>query len=349
MEKLRIAVVGLGLMGKKHIELVKANKNCILAAIVAPKLLENLNVAKENKMQLFPNISKMLRENKIDGIIIASPNKFHIPQAIECVKHNIPVLIEKPVSHSLKEGLKLDKIAKTKNAKILIGHHRSYNSIIKQAKKIISSNLLGKIVTLNGFATFYKPNDYFKAGPWRKNIGGGPVLINMVHEISNLRELCGEITHVQAILSNDIRKFKVEDTGVFNFKFLNGTLATFNLSDTVGSIRSWEHTSGENKIYPFFQDESCYIISGTNGTMSIPNFSIKIYDQKKEKSWLKRPNSKIINVKKIDPFKKQLDHFVKVIKGKEIPNVSLFDGLQNIKIIEAIYKSAKNGKLIHVD
>src|SRR5262245_4661195 len=60
---------------------------------------------------------------------------------------------------------------------------------------------------------FCKPDNYFEAGPWRRQPGGGPLLINMVHEVGNLRSLCGEIVAVQAFASSATRNFPVEDTG----------------------------------------------------------------------------------------------------------------------------------------
>ena len=83
--------------------------------------------------------------------------------------------------------------------------------------------------------------------------------------------------------------------------------------------------------------------------MSLPNFSIRSYKNADTKSWLTKPNRKVIKVKKIDPLIKQLDHFIKVIKGLENPKVTLYDGLQNIKVIEAIFKSTKTGKLTRVN
>ena len=76
---------------------------------------------------------------------------------------------------------------------------------------------------------------------------------------------------------------------------------------------------------------------------------IRLYKNADTKSWLTKPNKKVIKVKKIDPLKKQLDHFIKVIKGTDKPKVTLYDGLQNIKVIEAIFKSAKSRKLIRVN
>lgn len=347
MRILKIAVVGAGLIGKKHIELILKNPDCILSGIVDPDRAAYGELARSLGVPLHHEIDDLLAEN-VDGIVISSPNQFHAEQAIKCIERCIPVLIEKPITDSLDDGIKLVQLVKNKSAKVLIGHHRAHSPILATARRIIVDNMLGRIVTIMGSALFYKPADYFEAGPWRTKIGGGPILINLIHEIGNFRSLCGEISAVQAIASSAIRQFPVEDTVVINFQFANGALGTFVLSDTAASARSWEHTSQENKSYPVSLDEDCYIVTGTMGSLSIPTMRIKYYKDSQAQSWLKPFENETISVDRMDPLECQLNHFLSVIRGTAKPLVSAEDGLQNLRITTAIAESAKNRKMVYL-
>jgi predicted dehydrogenase len=84
--------------------------------------------------------------------------------------------------------------------------------VLEAAREVIASGRLGRIVAVNGSATFRKPTSTSATGPGARRRGGGPILINLVHEIDNLRMLLGEVAQVQAMASNAVRGFEVEDT-----------------------------------------------------------------------------------------------------------------------------------------
>jgi predicted dehydrogenase len=213
-----------------------------------------------------------------------------------------------------------------------------------QAVDIVRSGRLGRLVAVVGTAMFYKPDSYFDEAPWRRQAGGGPILINLIHEIGNLRALCGEIVAVQAMTSNAVRQHRVEDTASICLRFANGALGTFMLSDTAASGKSWEQTSQENLSYPTYPDEDCYIVSGTEGSLAIPTMRVKHFTTGAERSWTTPLASETIAMKPADPLQRQLQNFCDVIRGDAEPVVTARDGLQNLKVVEAIGKAARSGQ-----
>ncbi len=345
---LSLAVVGPGLVGTKHIQLIRAHPEARLSAIVAPDHEHNHVKAAGYQVPLYSTIEALLAHENIDGILIASPSNFHVEQAMLCVDAGIPVLVEKPVATSYQDGLRLLNRAEQKNAIVIVGHHRAHSPIMRTAREIIDRKALGDIVTIMGSALFYKPDDYFKAGPWRTQIGGGPILINLIHEIGNFRALCGEIASVHAMASSAMRGYAVEDSAVIQFTFKNGALGTFILSDTAVSSKSWEHTSGENPDFPYYPDQDCYTVSGTRGCLFIPTMRLQTFAPGQAVSWLSRTETEIIPYVREDPLAVQLEHFIRVIKGIEAPLVTAYEGLQNVRIIEAIQESIVSQKTVHV-
>jgi len=228
---------------------------------------------------------------------------------------------------------------------LLTGHHRRYSPIMAKAREVVRSGVLGPIVAVVGSAIFYKPDDYFDVGGgWRRMPGGGPVLLNLIHEVDNLMSLVGDVTAVQAMTSNTTRGFPVEDTAAMVFRFANGALGTFLLSDTAASARSWEQTSRENTDYPAYGDEDAYVIAGTTGSLAVPTMRLKVFPG--TRSWYEPFETSTLTLERSDPLANQVEHFAAVIRGEAQPIVSGRDGLNTLRVTEAVSEAAATGQLV---
>ena len=348
MARLRIAVAGTGLMGRRHIELVEANESCELSAIVDPAS-SAVEIAQRIGVPLFRSLDDLFNARRPDGVILATPNAVHLENGLACIGAGIPALVEKPITHTLEAGRRLCEAAERAGAKILVGHHRRYNPIVARASQIVQQGTLGRLVAVQGSALFYKPDGYFDEAPWRRQPGGGPILINLIHEVDSLRAICGEIAGVQAFTSNATRGFPVEDTAAINLRFANGALGTFLLSDTAASPKSWEQTSRENPSYTTYPDEDCYVIAGTDGSLGVPTMRLKTYARPEDRSWWKPFQASVVGIEQASPLELQLDHFRALIRGEAQPLVTAADGLQNLRVTEAIIEAARSGLTVATD
>ncbi len=347
MERTRIAVAGAGTIGQAHIGVAQHSARCTLSAIVDPSPAAAC-VAAQAGVPLYTSIEELLAKGRPDGLVLATPNHLHVPQALQCIAAGLPVLLEKPIATTVAEGMRLLQVVEQTGAKVLIGHHRAHSPIMAKAREVVQSGQLGRLVAVMGSATFYKPDDYFESSPWRREPGGGPILLNMIHEVHNLRMLCGEIVAVQAFASNAIRGFAVEDTVAINLRFANGALGTFLLSDTAACARSWEQTSQENKAYASYDDEDCYVLTGTNGSLAIPTMRQKTYPRPEDRSWWKPFEVATVGLVRDDPLQHQMEHFGAVVRGEAQPLVSARDGLQNLRITEAVAKAAASNRVVEI-
>ena len=231
---------------------------------------------------------------------------------------------------------------------MLTGHHRNYSPIMAEAREIVHSGRLGPIVAVAGTALFHKPDDYFDGGgSWRREPGGGPILLNLIHEVNNLLSLVGDIVRVQATTSNTTRGFAVEDTAAMVFTFANGALGTFLLSDAAASARSWEQTSKENASYASYPDEDCYHIIGTTGSLSVPTMRVRTFPG--TRSWYEPFDSSTASLDRSDPLANQVTHFAAVIRGEAEPICSGRDGLNTLKVVDAVIEAARTGQPVDVE
>jgi len=348
--KVRIAVAGAGQIGKRHVEMILKSAECSLSALVDP-VPAAADYARPLGVPLYRSLAELLAKDRPDGMILATPNQMHVDQALECIAARLPVLVEKPVAHTLDAGIRLCEAAEAANVPVLVGHHRRHSAIMARAVEVIASGVLGRIVAVTGTVLFYKAENegYFDgAYAWRREPGGGPILLNMIHEVGNLRSLCGEIVAVQAFTSNATRKHAVEDTAAIALRFASGALGTFLLSDTAASDRSWEHTSGEDPRYAkaHTDEDDCYLVAGTFGSLAIPTMRLQRYPTAADQSWHKALEKSVIALEAVDPLARQIAHFADVIRGTATPLVSARDGLQNLRVVDAIVEAAKSGHVV---
>ena len=342
--KIKIALLGVGLMGKQHLKAIRLSKKASLHSIVDIKK-KSIKYAKKYKVPFYHNSISLLKDNKPDAVIIATPNQFHEKHTISFLNAKIPVLLEKPISDNIKKAEKIIKSSKKNKTHLLIGYHRRHNSIVTSVKQKIESGKFGKIVAGNVMCWLYKNKDWYKE-KWRIKKGGGPLGINLVHDIDLICYLLGPVQSVQSATSNLIRKYEVEDTAVVNFIFKSGALCTLSVSDTIVGPWSYELTAGENPAYPV-TNQSAYYIGGTKGSIQFPN--LKHWYNKGERSWWKPMYHKDMNIR-LSRFTliNQINHLCDVVKGKAKPKVTGEDGLQSLKIFDAIIKSSKSGKKISI-
>jgi predicted dehydrogenase len=347
VSKTSITVVGAGYIGQAHMGAAQASATVTLSAVVDPSPAAKAT-ADAAGVPLYASLADLFAKDKPDGVVLATPNQLHVPHAMECIAAKVPMLLEKPIAQTVAEAESLVRAADEANAMILIGHHRAHSPIMAKAKQVVDSGVLGRIVGVMGSATFVKPDHYFADAPWRRELGAGPILLNMIHEVHNLRMLCGDIVAVQAFTSHAVRGFPVEDTVSISLRFASGALGTFFLSDTAACAKSWEQTSQENKAYPSYDDEDCYTVCGTNGSLSVPTMRLKTYPRDGDRSWWKPFEVGTVGMVRDDPIKHQMEHFGAVVRGEATPLVSARDGLANLRVTEAIVAAAKSGTTIEV-
>lgn len=342
----KIAIIGAGVMGKKHAQTIVQHPLAKFVAVCDP--FSN-TIAQEFNVPNYKDLNDLFKNQKIDGVVIANPNRFHVSTAIRCMQHGISCLLEKPFALNTEEALELIAAQNALNIPILVGHHRRHNPIIQQAKKIIDAGTLGEINTFNVLWSVYKPNHYFDI-EWHRKAGAGVLAINLVHDLDLMRYLNGEIESVQAMTSNKNRHLEVEDTISILVRFKNGALGSLLASDAAVSPWGWDQNTEENKnSFATSPDQDCYYISGTEGALSVPNLEYWNYPENTDKSWaVKLLKNKVEPNKQEDVYIRQLSHFIEVIDGNVDPISSPQDAIKNIQLLECIEQAAKEQRTVYL-
>ena len=246
MKKVRIAVVGAGIMGSHHILDIDALNNCELAAVcdVDPKVLAKY--ADRKDVALFENAQDMIDSGKVDVIIVSTPHYFHVPIALAAMEKGIHVLVEKPIAVQKSEAEKLVKAAETHpELKLAAMFCLRRMPVYRKLKSLIDSGELGTIRRINWIITdWFRTQHYYNSGTWRatwSGEGGGVLLNQCPHQLDLMQWFFGMPNRITARLYfGKYHDIEVEDEVSALWEYPDGKTAVF--------IASTGETPGTNRL-----------------------------------------------------------------------------------------------------
>lgn len=337
---LRVGIVGFGSIGRRYADWIGEHPDCTLVGVADPS--EQTRSECEARSVFWAADHRELLD-RVDAVVIATPNHLHLPVALDCFERRLPVLIEKPLAETAEAAVRLAVAARRAGSPTLVGYYRRHHPAIREASRAILSGELGRIVTASASVTFLKPDDYFSL-EWRRIAGGGPVLINSVHDIDALRYLVGEITSVQALLSSATRGYEVEDSAAMLLQFEGGAIGTVIVSDAVPSPHSWDLNAAEYAVLPVC-GKGAYVLGGERASLSLPDLRLWRYEG--ARSW-REPLTEEgrLRVAPENPYVAQWAHFARVARGEEAPLVSAEDAARTQIVAEAVLESGRSGSRI---
>ena len=343
MSKTRIALAGLGVIGRKHAAAMATSDTVEMTAVVDadPATAE---LAGQHDAEFHASLDELFERTEVDGVLLATPNALHASQGIACVERGLHILVEKPFATDVAEARALVEAGRARGIPILAGHYRRFNTQVEQARDILGSGIIGDLVGVSAIWAMRKHDEYYDVA-WRTEPGGGPILTNLIHDVDCLRWLCGEIVSVSAQSSNKTRGHAVEDTAAITLGFESGALGTVLLSDTAPSPWAFEAATAENPDF-HHMDDCCYRFMGTKGAFDFPLARIWTYPDGVTPRW-DNPMAKTHKpVGPGNPLLAQVEHFGRVIRREEEPRTSAADGARTFTATLAVIEAAQTGQTV---
>ena len=326
----KILIIGLGSIGKRHVNNLLSHFNVKIIIFSKRKDLKSLN---KKGVIIHNTLSKCLKHKPEIGFI-TNETSFHVETATQLAKNGLDLFIEKPLSDSNRGISLLNKIIKKKKLVVQIGCNLRFHPCIKKIKKIIEKGTLGRIISVQVENGSYLPDwhpyeDYRYGYAARRDLGGG-VILTMIHELDYLHWFFGKVDNVFSI------------TG----KFSDLEVSADDLSTIILQFKN--KVIGEIHLDYFQRPEyrSCKI-KGTKGIVYWDSDSneVKIYYRNKKK-W-----KTVLNLQKYDKNKMYVDelkHFMTCLKNRKKAINDIKDGIETLGIVLAAKKSSKLKKLVRI-
>jgi len=338
----KLALVGAGVIGKRHLDAINAIDNVELVGIVDVQA-EAKAVAEKYAVPLFESVAELAKNVQPQGIVVATPTEHHFQPTIDAMSAGAHVLVEKPLMATLAECEQTIAKSNSTGKHVLVGHHRRYYDLVNKAREVVQQGGIGQLITVSGQWNLRKHSDYYNPD-WRKQWKAGPVLTNLIHDMDLLRYIAGDVVSITAEVSHAVMGFEKEDAAALVMRFANGALGSFILSDQGHSPWHWEGATGENLIVPrSFQNAFQFI--GTEGALEFP--ILKLWKSVAgDNDWTDELAADDLGGELEDAYINQINHFAEVINSRVSPRITAQDASDTLKATLAVLEAAKTGSRV---
>ncbi|OUQ45167.1 oxidoreductase [Drancourtella sp. An12] len=341
---MKYALIGCGRIATNHIKAV-INNHLELVAVcdVIPEhmelLLEKHDLNKTTSIKRYTDYKKMIEENELELVGIATESGLHAEIALYCIEHNINVIIEKPMAMSIEDADKIIQLSEEKGVKVSACHQNRFNIAVQEMRKALEAGRFGKLSHGSIHVRWNRNKDYYTQAPWRGTWAqdGGALMNQCIHGIDLLRWMMGdEIEEVYGVTRQQFHSYlEAEDVGMAVVKFRNGAVATIE---------------GTTNVYPKNLEETLYLF-GEKGTVKLGgkstnnidvwNFSDET-DADQNNKGLEEVTSNVYGNGHTSLYADVID----AIKTDGKPYVDANAGKNALELVLAIYQSQKEGKAV---
>ncbi len=334
MNKVKIALVGVGGISQLvRIPLLKKMKDIELVALCDVDEAKVSFIAKKFKVpKVYFDIQNLIKKEDLDGVLICTPNNMHYPMALATLEKGINTLVEKPVAMNLEQTKRMVDVANSKNTNLICGMYYRFRTDAVILKDFMLKNEIGK--------PFYVKTGWLRdwgkgiQKSWisDKKISGGGVIMDLGLPLIDLALWLlnkPKIKNVRSYFYNILSESNVEDSAMVVIQTEDDVAITVETA--------WRMHLQKDLSYTH--------VFGSSGGAFLNPLRIN-----------KELHGNLVNVtpvqleKSVDLFKtafeNELLNFINVIRGTEEPVTPGEDGIYLMRIIDAIYKSAKLGKQV---
>lgn len=338
---MNILVIGLGSIGQRHIRnLRKLYGDTINLYAFRERnnsvFLDDNGHLRDGKIEdvynvkSYFNIDKCFNENKIDAVIVSTITAKHVMFAKIALQHGVAVFIEKPLLDTMDGIQEVVQLARTKNLIVQIGFQMRHHPGIKILKNLLERDALGQVFSIDFLIgekveKMHQYEDYRKTYIVSKNLGGGIVLNQQIHEIDLMLYLFGRPDCV----FSSVGKLKNVDSDVEDY------------ADSIYVFNSSEHMAVTmHSDFATYPPQRKLRVRAADGFAEIDFLKASMIFRERDKDM---QEIYFDNFQRNDMFLEEMEEFIQSVQDNRNHGVSLEEGVASLEIaLETLHAANKS-------
>ncbi len=325
---LRMAVIGLGVMGARHAQICHNLTRVDLVAVADIKPGLSQRIGQELDVTAYTDYREMLDDVDVDAVTIAVTDQFHREPCEVSAERGLHIFLEKPIATTMEDARAILDAAERGGVKLMVGHTLRYDPRYKAIRQAARAGQLGDIIH-----AYARRNATVRSG--RRLEGRAEAMVFQgVHDIDALTWILGApITRVYAeSASKVLRDLGVADVTVATLRFANGAVALLE--------QSWALPAEA----PTLLDAQLEVV-GSKGAAYIdfraPSFALITDGQ------YTQPDA-ILGLPEAYYLRDEHEHFLDYVAGEAPPKVGGEEALQALKVAHATLQSAAEARPVEI-
>ena len=346
-----VSIAGCSRVAHLHAKAIRNIPNARLAGVWNRTTIKAEDFAAQYKTNAFTDVSRMVKQNRSDLVIVCNAHPYHKQPAVEAALAGANVLVEKPLASDLNDCDDIIKTCEDCHVKLGVVSQRRWYESSQRVRNAIEEGKIGKpvlaVVTMLG----WRDKAYYDSDPWRGSweTEGGGVLVNQSpHQLDLLLWYMGEIDEIYGLWRNLNHPYiEVDDTALAIIKFRSGAIGNILVSNSQRpGLYGKVHIHGESGSSIGVQtDGGAMFIAGRTGVAEPPVNDLWTVPGEENllKQWL-IDDTETFN--SCDPTVRyiqcQIEDFLQSLADGKDPAVTGRDGRRTVELFTAIYRSTRD-------
>lgn len=327
-KKVRYALIGAGNIAQVAVlpAFKHAKSNSELVAVISNDPEKRLQLSKDYDLKLFgdyDDLESILEQGAIDALYVSTPNALHKECVLRAAAAGVHVLCEKPLATSVADCEQMADACAKAGVKLMVAYRLHFEEANLKAQELAKFGKIGDPRLFESvFSHVVRPGDIRE----RADLGGGAVYDLGVYCINAARNLFRD----EPVLVFAVAQFRdgVDDTTTATLQFPRGRVAQFTVSNSLAAVSSYRvvGTDGDLRVEPAYEyfDKLEHHLT-VDGKVSHESFG------------------------KRDQFAPELEYFSSCILNDREPEPNAEEGIDDLRVVEAILESARSGKCVPLE
>lgn len=341
LKKLGFGIIGMGNVSTIHARCIQQIDGCQLIAVCGRSQEKAKKAGLEYSVPYYTNFRDLINRDDIDVVSICTPSGMHLEPALAVAQARKHVIVEKPIETTLERADQMIQACQQANVKLAVIFQHRFDEASRQLHKAVQQGDLGKLILGDAYVKWHRSQEYYDKGGWRGTLsgdGGGALINQSIHTIDLLQWIMGPVKSVYGKIGAFTHRIEGEDLGLAILTFENGAMGVIE---------------GSTSIYPGFPER--LEIHGEKGSVILEGGKIKTWEIQGEKQ---KPAELLTDEKSggasdpmaisIEGHLAQYRDFIAAIENDREPLVDGIEGRKSLEIVLAIYRSSREGRLVHL-